>query len=132
MGAPTIIQGNRYPTVRVGSDFVAQPLSDNVIVTTPGAGVLTVQDSVDITSIKAVDWKLCAIKDTNTWSALISAQHDGTTPTWVETQTNLSPGAGTFDFVYNVDISTGLMRLTVTPTTGGWKFESIRIDDMPA
>lgn len=132
MSAPTVIQGRRFATVRVGPDFVAEPLSDNVIVVTPGAGVPTIIDSVDITSIKGVDWKLMAIKGTNTWAALIPAQHDGTTPTWVEVQTNLSPGAGTFDFTYGIAIAGGLMTLTVTPTTGGWKFQVIRLDTMPA
>ncbi len=93
----------------------------------PGAGVLGVVDSVPLVAAKTVVWELQAVKGTTTYSSRINASNDGTTAQWVEGFSTLAPAAGTFDYIIDVDVSGGNMRLTATPTSSGWTFSSKRI-----
>jgi hypothetical protein len=132
MGAPTIIAGARYPVVQVGGQQGAPVLESNEITVTPGAGVATVMDSLDILTWGSVEWAFQANKATPVrWFETITADHDGTTPVWVGgIGLVMAPAAGTYDFVWSVDITAGFMRFVVTPTSAGWTFKLRRMVEM--
>ncbi len=95
----------------------------------PGA-VLTTLDSAPVASFKAICWALEAVKGTNTYTSVINADNDGTTAADTETQIVAQPGAGVYDFTHTVDVAAGVMRLRVTPATGGWTFRARRISEL--
>lgn len=98
----------------------------------PGAGILGVIDSIPLAAVTTVVWEVQAVKGTTSWAhQTVASKGDGVTPTNVDSGITMNPGNGTFDFIYAVDISGGLLRLTVTPTTGGWTFTSRRLAQMP-
>lgn len=84
---------------------------------------LTVIDSQLVASFQDIEWELVLFKGTTRYSTTVRANiSDGVTPQWVEDGITIAPASGgTFDFVINVDISGGSMRLTVTPSTTGWE-----------
>ncbi len=105
------------------------PIGANVLYigdmrTSPLAAITTL-DSVAVVTIGAIDWTVVAYKSTGParYKSIISAAHDGTTPVWLEYGIIQAPFAGTYDFVYTVDISAGNMRLRVTPASTGWVFD---------
>ncbi len=79
-------------------------------------------DNLPIASIGDVIWEIELVKTTNRYSSSIRANHNGTTPNFVEYGLSLSPPAGTFDVVTDVDASAGDMRLRVTTSSTGWAY----------
>lgn len=80
---------------------------------------LTVLDTLDITLYRTAKWALELRKGTKLWVEEILASHDGTTPTDVR-PASFKIGTGPVDADGEVDISGGLLRLTVTPGSTGW------------
>ncbi len=83
---------------------------------------LTVLDSQLVASFQDMEWELVLTKGNTRYSTTVRANiADGVTPEWAEDGIVIAPpSGGTFDFVLNVDISAGSMRLTITPSSTGW------------
>ncbi len=103
-------------------DPIVGPLTTGALLSGAIPASLTVLDSRAIATYQDIEWELVIFKGTTRYSTSIRANiADGVTPQWQEFGITISPpSGGTFDFVLNVDISGGNMRLTITPSTTGW------------
>ena len=107
----------------VGASLAPTPVSGLITVTPPAA--ITTLDSVLASSFKAVTWWVQGVKATPaTYYSQFFVAHDGTTPTWVESDVVLAPSGDptVYDFTFTCDISGGNLRIRVTPSSTGWTF----------
>lgn len=101
-------------------DPLLAPLYEQATGTIPAAA--TVIDSFAVATYGDSEWELEMVKGTTRYSSLIRANSDNTTANFTEESIVVSPGAGTFDFTVDVNISGGNMRLVITPSTTGWSY----------